>query len=178
MKLTFDTIRQLVMEELANVVNENTMAQKVFAILDGSWEQGMLLASGLEEEDRSEFMKMVSKYVENKLKEAAKKAKQSTHLKRKEEDLRVKMNTATDPRYQAEFELSLYNPYEQDYFDKTLVRLRKEDGMFDVDFHNKPTDDQSHYLFNMPKRELQTDLGLEDVLKKINLLYTQGDSPW
>ena len=89
-------------------------------------------------------------------------------------DFKFKDVTSGNPLYKMELQVYMYESYFQDNYDESFVRLRKEDGMIDIDLHNKPTDDQGHYLFYQPKRHQEEGLDLDEALQKIKLVYTEG----
>jgi len=174
MKLTTGVIRQLINEELTNLLQESPQVQQVLTILDGSWDQGMLVASALDEQDKHTFMQLASGYVVDKLKELQKEIDGRLRKRSDGRYFKFKDVTSGNPLYQMELQVYMYESYFQDNYDESFVRLRKEDGMIDIDLHNKPTDDQGHYLFYQPKRHQEEGLDLDEALQKIKLVYTQG----
>ena len=175
MKLTTDAIRQLIKEELTNILQESPQVQQVFTILDGSWDQGMLVASALSEQDRHTFMQLVAGYVVDKLKELEKEIDMGHRRRKTGQYFKFKDITSGSPDYQIELRIFLFDPYFGDEFDESFLKLRKDDGMIDVDLHIKPSTDPMDYFYTMkPERHLEEGLNIEEALEKIKLVYTQG----
>ena len=174
MKLTTDTIRQLIKEELTNLLQESPQVQQVFTILDGSWDQGMLIASALDEQDRNTFMQLAGGYVVDKLKELQGDLDASHRRRKTGQYFKLKDVTSGNPQYQIEMQTYMYESFLQDSFDKSFVKLRKEDGMFDVDLHIKPSSNFIDYLDFKRERYQEEGLDLEEVIDMLRNIYTQG----
>ena len=175
MKLTTGMIRQLINEELTNLLQESPQVQQVFAILDGSWDQGMLVASALDEQDRRTFMQLVTGYVVDKLKDLEKEIESGYRKRKTGQYFKFKDITSGSPDYRNEFRIFLFDPYFGDKFDESFLKLRKEDGMLDIDLHIKPSTDPMDYFYTMkPERHQEEGLSLEEALEKIKLVYTEG----
>jgi len=160
---------------MASLVNESITPQKVFKVLGISWDQGMLLSASLDGQDRHAFMQLVADYVLDKLKDLEKEIDAGHRRRKTGQYFKFKDITSGDPRYQAEFRIFLFDPYFGDEFDESFLRLRKEDGMLDIDLYIKPSTDPMDYFYTMkPERYQEEWLELEDALKKIKLVYTQG----
>ena len=175
MRLTTGVIRQLINEELTKLLQESPQVQQVFTLLDGSWDQGMLVADVLSGQDRSTFMQLAAGYVVDKLKDLQKEIDVGHRRRKTGQYFKVKDITSGDPDYQIEFRIFFFDPYFGDEFDESFLRLRKDDGMIDVDLHIKPSTDPMDYFYTMkPERHLEEGLNLEEALEKIKLNYTQG----
>ena len=174
MKLTTGVIRQLINEELTNLLQESPQVQQVFTILDGSWDQGMLVASALDEQDRNTFMQLAGGYVVDKLKELQSDLDASHRRRKTGQYFKLKDVTSGDPQYQIEIQTYMYESFFQDDFDESFVKLRKEDGMFDVDLHIKPSSNFMDYLDMNRERYQEEGLDLEEVINMLRNAYTQG----
>lgn len=178
MKLTTQQIKQIIKEELTNILQESLQAQKVFALLgglDGGWMQGMLIADSLPEQDKQTFMQLVAGFVVDKLKELQKEIDDGHRNRKTGQYFKLQDITSGSSKYQIEFRIFFYDPYFGDEFDESFLRLNREDGMLDIDLHIKPSTDPMDYFYTVkPERYKEEGLELAEALEKIKLAYTQG----
>ena len=178
MKLTVDMVRRLIKEELQKIHEEDDeiTPEKVFAILDSSWGQGMLVATALEEQDKLKLMEMAGDYAMNKIQDLEKMLNANHRRRKTGIHFKTKDVTSDDPKYQKQIQVNLYESFFQDDYDKSYIKLRKEDGMFDIDLCRDPSLKFPDYMdFNI-ERYQEEDLDLDQVIEKVIMVYTYGGS--
>lgn len=175
MKLTTEQIRKLIKEELQKIREEESLLPKLISIMKapGRWKQSMELRSALDKQELEEFMKAAAKHTMDKISELRNDL-DASHRRRSTGQYFKFSDITHDAIYQIQIQTYMYESFFQDTFDESFVYLRKEDGMFEVDLHIKPSSDFMDYINPSHERYQQEGLDLEEVIDILRNIYTQG----
>jgi hypothetical protein len=163
-KLTTKQIRQIIVEELRNVIHESMDMEFAKDLLKSDWAQGMDLAASLEGDERQMLMMAALQAFKESLLELDK--EMDYFFKRMRRGYMFKVtfdgNKAT---------VSKYDAYFQDRFDESHATLN-DDGSIDLDLYMKPN--QSFIERLKPQKRYQQSVNdLGEAIDLIKELYKE-----
>ena len=164
MKLTTKQIRQMIAEELRNVIHESMDMEFAKDLLKSDWAQGMDLAASLEGDERQMLMMAALQAFKESMLELDK--EMDYFFKRMRRGYMFKVtfdgNKAT---------VSKYDAYFQERHDMSYATLN-EDGSIDLDLYMKPNQSFIERL-KFQKRYQQSVNDLADAVELIEELYKE-----